>query len=51
MGTGPARIAIESTAPMLGSPPVNLLYGVPLVTHNRGDYRGVPGLTVISQGE
>jgi tRNA(fMet)-specific endonuclease VapC len=28
-----------------------LLYGVPLVTHNPGDYRGVPGLTVISHGE
>ena len=25
-----------------------LLYGVPLVTHNRNDYLGVPGLTVIS---
>ena len=25
-----------------------LLYDLPLVTHNRGDYLGVPGLTVIS---
>jgi tRNA(fMet)-specific endonuclease VapC len=25
-----------------------LLYGVPLVTHNRNDYLGVPGLTLIS---
>jgi predicted nucleic acid-binding protein len=25
-----------------------LLYGVPLVTHNSGDYLGVPGLQVIS---
>lgn len=25
-----------------------LLYGVPLVTHNSGDYLGVPGLNVIS---
>jgi tRNA(fMet)-specific endonuclease VapC len=25
-----------------------LLYDLPLVTHNRGDYRGVPGLTLIS---
>jgi predicted nucleic acid-binding protein len=24
-----------------------LLHGVPLVTHNRDDYRGVPGLTVV----
>jgi tRNA(fMet)-specific endonuclease VapC len=24
------------------------LYGVPLVTHNRSDYRGVPGLVLIS---
>jgi tRNA(fMet)-specific endonuclease VapC len=28
-----------------------LLYGVPRVTHNSGDYRGVPGLTVISHGQ
>jgi predicted nucleic acid-binding protein len=25
-----------------------LLYDAPLITHNRGDYLGVPGLTVIS---
>ena len=25
-----------------------LLYGVPLVSHNRSDYLGVPGLTLIS---
>ncbi|HYL78197.1 MAG TPA: type II toxin-antitoxin system VapC family toxin [Bryobacteraceae bacterium] len=25
-----------------------VLYGVPLVTHNRSDYLGVPGLTLIS---
>lgn len=25
-----------------------LLYDLPLVTHNRSDYRGVPGLTLIS---
>ena len=25
-----------------------VLYGVPLVTHNRNDYLGVPGLTLIS---
>ena len=25
-----------------------LLYDLPLVTHNRGDYRGVPRLTIIS---
>ena len=25
-----------------------LLYGVPLVTHNRNDYLGVPGLTLLS---
>jgi predicted nucleic acid-binding protein len=25
-----------------------LLYAVPLVTHNRNDYLGVPGLTLIS---
>ena len=28
-----------------------LLYEAALVTHNRGDYRGVPGLTVISHGQ
>ncbi len=28
-----------------------LLYGVPLVTHNRSDYLGVPGLTLISHAE
>jgi len=28
-----------------------LLYKVPLVTHNRNDYLGVPGLKVITQGE
>jgi tRNA(fMet)-specific endonuclease VapC len=27
-----------------------LQYGVPLVTHNRNDYLGVPGLTLISHG-
>lgn len=27
-----------------------LLYAVPLVTHNRNDYLGVPGLTLISHG-
>jgi len=27
-----------------------LLYAVPLVTHNRSDYLGVPGLTLISHG-
>jgi tRNA(fMet)-specific endonuclease VapC len=27
-----------------------LFYNLPLVTHNRSDYRGVPGLTVISHG-
>jgi predicted nucleic acid-binding protein len=27
-----------------------LLYHFPLVTHNRGDYLGVPGLTVVSHG-
>jgi tRNA(fMet)-specific endonuclease VapC len=27
-----------------------LLCHLPLVTHNRGDYRGVPGLTIISHG-
>jgi tRNA(fMet)-specific endonuclease VapC len=27
-----------------------LLYDLPLVTHNRGDYRGVPDLTMISHG-
>jgi hypothetical protein len=25
-----------------------LLYDLPLVTHNHGDYRGVPGLALIS---
>jgi predicted nucleic acid-binding protein len=25
-----------------------LLYDAPLVTHNRGDYLGIPGLTLIS---
>lgn len=28
-----------------------LLSGVPLVTHNRNDYLGVPGLTLISHGQ
>ena len=28
-----------------------LLYDAPLVTHNRGDYLGVPGLNVVSHGE
>ena len=27
-----------------------LLYDLPLVTHNRNDYRGVPGLVLISHG-
>jgi len=27
-----------------------LLYDLPLVTHNRSDYRGVPSLTIISHG-
>jgi predicted nucleic acid-binding protein len=27
-----------------------VLYNVPLVTHNRNDYLGVPGLTLISHG-
>jgi predicted nucleic acid-binding protein len=27
-----------------------LLHGLPLVTHNRNHYRGVPGLTLISHG-
>lgn len=27
-----------------------LLYDLPLVTHNRGDYRGVLGLLLISRG-
>ena len=27
-----------------------LLYSAPLVTHNRSDYLGVPGLTLISHG-
>jgi tRNA(fMet)-specific endonuclease VapC len=27
-----------------------LLYDLPLVTHNRGDYLGVPDLTLISHG-
>jgi tRNA(fMet)-specific endonuclease VapC len=27
-----------------------LLYDLPLVTHNRNDYRGVRGLTLISHG-
>jgi tRNA(fMet)-specific endonuclease VapC len=28
-----------------------LLYDIPLVTHNRRDYQGVPGLVVVSHGE
>ncbi|MEK7408915.1 MAG: PIN domain-containing protein [Acidobacteriota bacterium] len=28
-----------------------LLYDVPLVTHNRNDYLGVPGLNPISHGQ
>lgn len=27
-----------------------LLYDLPLVTHNRTDYKGVPGLTIITHG-
>ncbi len=27
-----------------------LRYGIPLVTHNRADYLGVPGLAIISHG-
>jgi tRNA(fMet)-specific endonuclease VapC len=27
-----------------------LLHGLPLITHNRADFLGVPGLTVISHG-
>jgi predicted nucleic acid-binding protein len=27
-----------------------LLYGVPLVSHNRSDYLGVPGLKLICHG-
>jgi tRNA(fMet)-specific endonuclease VapC len=27
-----------------------LLYNIPLVTHNRGDYRGVPALNIVSHG-
>lgn len=27
-----------------------LLYGVPLVTHNRKDFEGIDGLVVISEG-
>jgi predicted nucleic acid-binding protein len=28
-----------------------LLYRLPLVTHNRTDYSGVPGLVIISHGK
>ncbi|MGA3018836.1 MAG: PIN domain-containing protein [Bryobacteraceae bacterium] len=28
-----------------------LLTGAPLITHNRNDYLGVPGLTLISHGQ
>jgi tRNA(fMet)-specific endonuclease VapC len=28
-----------------------LLYDAPLMTHNRSDYLGVPGLNVVSHGE
>jgi predicted nucleic acid-binding protein len=28
-----------------------LLYNAPLVTHNRADYLGVPGLSMISHGD
>jgi tRNA(fMet)-specific endonuclease VapC len=28
-----------------------LLYDAPLVTHNRGDYLGVPGLNLVSHGD
>jgi hypothetical protein len=34
-----AEVTVAATA---------LIYDLPLVTHNRGDYRGVPGLGLIS---
>jgi hypothetical protein len=31
--------------------PDDLLVSAPLITHNRNDYLGVPGLTLISHGQ
>jgi len=31
--------------------PTALITGAPLITHNRNDYLGVPGLTLISHGQ
>jgi predicted nucleic acid-binding protein len=39
---------IESADPWIAA--TALLYSAPLVTHNRNDYPGVPGLTLISHG-
>ena len=38
---------LETADPGLPRPP--LLYGAPLVTHNASDYRGVPGLKLITE--